>query len=55
MMGGVDQLIERSQMDKLEPMEASLMTPNLQSVMSKQELVDLVEYMRTLKKEEALQ
>ena len=55
MMGGVDQLIERSQMDQLEPMEASLMTPNLQSVMSKQELVDLVEYMRTLKKEEALQ
>ncbi|MBX2872362.1 MAG: PQQ-dependent sugar dehydrogenase [Saprospiraceae bacterium] len=55
MMGGVDQLIERNQMDRLEPMEASLMTPNLQSVMRKQELVDLVEYMGTLKKEEALQ
>lgn len=55
MMGGVDQLVERNQMDSLEPMEASLMTPNLQSVMTQQDLVDLVEYMATLKKEEALQ
>lgn len=55
MMGGVDQLIERNQMDHLEPMESSLMTPNLQSVMSKIDLVNLVEYMVTLKKEETLQ
>lgn len=55
MMGGVDQLIERSQMDSLEPMEASLMTPNLQSVMSQQSLVDLVEYMQTLKRDEIVQ
>lgn len=55
MMGGVDQKIARNQMDSQEPMEKSLMTENLQSVMGATELVNLVEYLTTLKKEEAVQ
>jgi hypothetical protein len=35
-------------------METSLMPSNLQSSMSEQELVDLVQYLRTLKKDERI-
>ena len=52
MMGGITQTIARSAVSSLEPMESSLMTPNLYELMEVQDLVDLVAYLSTLKKEE---
>ncbi|MDH5397403.1 MAG: PQQ-dependent sugar dehydrogenase [Cyclobacteriaceae bacterium] len=49
MMGGVTQIIAHDNLASMEAMGKSLMTENLQMVMSQQELVDLVEYMTTLK------
>lgn len=49
MMGGISQNIARDQISALEPMDQSLMTANLQSVMNQQELVDLVAYLSELK------
>lgn len=49
MMGGISQAIARNQISAKEPMDQSLMTANLQAVMSQQELVDLVTYLSGLK------
>lgn len=49
MMGGIAQNIGRNQISEMEPMDQSLMTANLQAVMNQQELVDLVEYLSSLK------
>lgn len=49
MMGGISQVINRQDVTSIEPMDQSLMTANLQAVMQQQELVDLVEYLSTLK------
>ncbi|MEZ5038921.1 MAG: HEAT repeat domain-containing protein [Saprospiraceae bacterium] len=55
MMGGIDQKIARNQMDSQTLMDMSLMTANLQSVMAENDLVNLVEYLATLKKVEVVQ
>ncbi len=49
MMGGVQKEIERANIDTLEAMEKSLMTAGLDKVMNEDEMVDLVEYLSTLK------
>ncbi len=49
-MGGITAAIPRSRLKSLDKQPQSLMTPNLQLLMSEQELVDLVEYLATLKK-----
>ncbi|HMQ89197.1 MAG TPA: c-type cytochrome, partial [Flavilitoribacter sp.] len=54
MMGGITQTIAKSAVSSLEPMESSLMTPNLYELMEVQDLVDLVAYLSTLKKEEEI-
>ena len=50
MQGGIDQTIAKSKITSREPMDRSLMIPGLQRTMSEEELVDLVEYLTTLKK-----
>ncbi|MES2732192.1 MAG: PVC-type heme-binding CxxCH protein [Bacteroidota bacterium] len=49
MMGGVVSKYPKSDIVSRKPMESSLMPSNLQQNMTEQELVDLVEYLSTLK------
>ena len=49
MMGGLLQTIPLQEIASKEALEQSLMTANLQMAMSEQEIVDLVEYLGTLK------
>lgn len=49
MMGGGQIEIDRANIVKLEAMEKSLMTEGLHNVMNEDELVDLIEYLGTLK------
>lgn len=48
------QSIEKSKVTSRTKLENSLMPSNLQSTMSEQDLVDLVEYLRTLKRDERI-
>ncbi len=50
MQGGIDQTIAKSKITAREPMDRSLMIPGLQRTMTVNELVDLVDYLTTLKK-----
>lgn len=52
MMGGTQKQLELADIKKQEAMENSLMTQGLHKVMSEEELVDLVEYLTTLKLDE---
>jgi len=52
MMGGTQKEIELANIANQEAMEKSLMTEGLHKVMSEEDLVDLVEYLTTLKVEE---
>ena len=52
MMGGTQKEIELADIETQEAMEKSLMTEGLHKVMSEEDLVDLVEYLGTLKVEE---
>ena len=52
MMGGTQKEIELADIETQEAMEKSLMTEGLHKIMSKEDLVDLVEYLGTLKIEE---
>ena len=52
-MGGTTQVISRNDIDKMDALDYSLMTENLQVVMGEENLVDLVEYLMTLKAQEA--
>lgn len=49
MMGGIDAKIPVADVAKRDKQPASLMLPNLQQTMTEQELVDLVEYLASLK------
>ncbi len=49
--GGLTNTYQRSEIDTIEEMDQSLMFDNLERGMSQQDLVDLVEYLTTLKKE----
>ncbi|MDH3649979.1 MAG: PQQ-dependent sugar dehydrogenase [Saprospiraceae bacterium] len=48
MIGGISKLINRSEIESIVEMNQSLMLENLHTVMSQDELVNLVEYMTTL-------
>ncbi|MEL6865246.1 MAG: PVC-type heme-binding CxxCH protein [Bacteroidota bacterium] len=48
-MGGTDQVIAKRDILSQQALEQSLMTPNLQALMKEKELIDLVEYLGTLK------
>lgn len=50
MIGGLTQKHLISNIDKREPMEQSLMTPNLHLLIGEEALVDLVEYLGSLRK-----
>ena len=50
MYGGLTNTYEMANVSSMEPMEQSLMFDNLERAMTQQELVDLVEYLTTLKK-----
>ena len=52
MMGGAQREIELADIVAQEAMEKSLMTEGLDKVMSEEDLIDLVEYLGTLKVEE---
>lgn len=52
MMGGTKKEIELANIEIQEAMQQSLMTEGLHKVMSEKDLVDLVEYLTTLKVEE---
>lgn len=54
MMGGNSQEILKSNIASQEAMDESLMTANLQAAMTQEELVDLVEYLSSLKTPERL-
>ena len=47
---GAEAKLDRAQIKKIEPMKISLMPADLQKTMTTQELVDVVEYLTTLKK-----
>jgi putative membrane-bound dehydrogenase-like protein len=49
MIGGMSVTYDKSRIASISPMEESLMTANLQAVMSERELVNLVEYLASLK------
>jgi putative membrane-bound dehydrogenase-like protein len=49
MIGGTQEQLELANVEKLEAMQNSLMTEGLHKVMSEEDLVDLVEYLTTLK------
>jgi len=53
-MGGMLTTIKRSEIVSIKELENSLMTSGLHQAMSKDELVDLVEYLSSLKKNEVL-
>lgn len=48
-LGGITHEFAKSEIESLEPMDQSLMTANLHAVMSEKELVDVVEYLASLK------
>ncbi len=50
MVGGVSQKVKKSEVAKREKMKASLMPEGLHLAMSEQELIDLVEFLASLKK-----
>ncbi len=52
MMGGSQKEIPLADIENLEPMDKSLMTEGLANVMSEDDLVDLIEYLGTLKVDE---
>ncbi|MGI9551185.1 MAG: c-type cytochrome [Aurantibacter sp.] len=54
MMGGTQTRIDLAEMDNLEAMENSLMTEGLHKVMTEEDLIDLVEYLGTLRVEEEI-
>lgn len=54
MMGGMQKDIPLADIEDLEAMDKSLMTEGLAQVMSKEDLVDLVEYLTTLKIDEEI-
>ncbi len=54
MMGGTAQEIEQQAIVSREEMKQSLMTANLEAAMTQEELVNLVEYLSSLKAEERL-
>jgi putative heme-binding domain-containing protein len=47
---GIERTIARKDLEQLKKQDKSLMPENLQETMSEQGLVDLVEYLTTLKK-----
>ena len=47
---GIDKVLPRLEIEELHKSELSLMPANLQSLLSKEQLIDLVEYLVTLKK-----
>jgi putative heme-binding domain-containing protein len=49
--GGLTNTYERSQIASIVEMDQSLMFDNLERAMSQQDLVDLVEYLSTLRKD----
>lgn len=49
-MGGVAIPIPKREIAERKPLSESLMTPNLQQLISEQQLIDLVEYLATLRK-----
>ena len=49
MAGGINESIDKDDIVSRDILEFSLMTPNLQSVMGAEKLVDLVEYVLSLK------
>ncbi len=49
MMGGVSQTLGRKEIESVDPLEQSLMTPGLHAVMSERDLVNLVEYLSGLR------
>jgi putative membrane-bound dehydrogenase-like protein len=53
-MGGITTTYARADIRKMTPLENSLMTPGLHKTMSQSELVDLVEYLMSLKEAEKL-
>ena len=48
-VGGTNRVLGTSSIESIEQLENSLMTPNLPSLMSQQELVDLIAYLEQLK------
>ena len=48
-VGGTERVIDSNAIETIEQLENSLMTPNLSSLMSQQELIDLVAYLEQLK------
>lgn len=54
LMGGVSQLLDKGTITKKEAMSTSLMTANLHQLMDEQQLVDLIEYLSSLKGTEAI-
>ncbi|RKN76775.1 PVC-type heme-binding CxxCH protein [Ulvibacterium marinum] len=54
MMGGTQTTIQLTNIEKLEAMNQSLMTQGLHKVMSQGDLINLVEYLTTLKVEEEI-
>jgi putative membrane-bound dehydrogenase-like protein len=54
MMGGTQKTVQLVNIEKLEAMEQSLMTQGLHKVMSQEDLINLVEYLTTLKVEEEI-
>lgn len=54
LMGGVSQLLDKGSITKKEAMTNSLMTANLHQLMEEQQLVDLIEYLSSLKGKEAI-
>ncbi|KKL68183.1 hypothetical protein LCGC14_2127540, partial [marine sediment metagenome] len=54
MMGGTQKEIPLSEIQKLEAMDTSLMTEGLSKVMSEDDLVDLIEYLKSLKVDEEI-
>ena len=53
-MGGLTQSYSPSDIISRKEMTQSLMTPNLHLLMGEQKLIDLVEYLQSLKKQEEL-
>lgn len=52
MNGGIDQPIDRSKIESMDMMDISLMTPGLGQVIGQQGLIDLVEYLSKLERQE---
>ncbi|WP_299530767.1 PVC-type heme-binding CxxCH protein [Ulvibacterium sp.] len=54
MMGGTQKTIQAANIEELKAMDQSLMTKGLHKVMSQEDLINLVEYLTTLKVEEEI-